>query len=344
MDQKSKSPLDIIKDILANVDAKRQGKVTQKDAADQQQALASGGELIPDYKGRDVYISWDGDGIGNKIAQAEERNDEDALASMSQRIESGQQAVRDFITQNQGMTIQSGGDEGLGKINSNLISQLENLRKLYKKATGATLTIGIGDKISECTKARMLGKLSGKDQIVYFDENTEKEIELRNQEDNPEAKKLAQGGLIGSPKEEQGTDEKQDSEEPQDQAEQVPIGDEEASNDGSGNQSGSEEAGDGRSREDQGSDRSDEMGEGQLPQGDQEPSEAVSQDQEKEEEDEKLDLPQGLLDAHAKNKKPESVIKKGNMKHDDEIEGHDYSDHDDPEFTKSLLYLLKHGE
>ena len=338
MDQKSKSPLDIIKDILANVDAKRRGKVTQQDAANQQQAINSGGELVPDYKGRDVYISWDGDGIGNKVAQAEERNDEDALASMSQRIESGQQAIRDFITQNQGTTVQSGGDEGLARINSNLISQLENLRKLYKKATGATLTIGIGDKISECTKARMLGKLSGKDQICYFDENTEKEIELRSQEDNPEAKKLQQGGLIGGPKEEPGAQDnsKETSEEgsqPEEQPDQVQIGDEETGDDES----------EGDSSEQGNPDR--EEGREGISEGDQEDNKDTSKENEPaEEEDEKLDLPQGLLDAHAKNKKPESVIKKGNMRHDDEIEGRDYSDHDDPEFTKSLLYLLKHGE
>ena len=198
---KQKSPIEILKELLATVDAKRQAEVDEAQSQEKlDQGAASGGEVMPDYKGHDVYLSFDGDGIGNAVARAEETDDEEALSDVSQRINAGQEVFKDFIISNGGRMIEAGGDEGLGFVNSKALDMIEEFRQDYLETVGATVTVGVGQKISECTKARMLGKLRGKDQVCHWTEQTETEIELRQQEGGEEAKKLTEGGLIGDQK------------------------------------------------------------------------------------------------------------------------------------------------
>jgi hypothetical protein len=163
-------------------------------------AHLAGAESMPDYKGENIYISFDGDNIGNAVARAESKDDERTLAQVSQKIQSGQDLFVAFLTQHQGRLVQAGGDEGLGVCNSNCLVDLEGFRRRYKEVVGATVTVGVGRKISEATKARMLGKLRGKNQVCHFDDSTEAEIKIRSEQDDSEAKKLGQAGLLGEEK------------------------------------------------------------------------------------------------------------------------------------------------
>jgi hypothetical protein len=195
--KKPLNPVEVLRELLGRVQARRALEQDPETQESIDQVHAAGGEMMPDYKGKSVYISFDGDNIGNAVARAENMDDEQTLAQVSQKIQAGQDLFVNFLTQHQGRLIQAGGDEGLGICNSNCLVDLEEFRQQYKELVGATVTVGVGTKISEATKARMLGKLRGKDQVCHFDGSTEKEIELRSQTEDPEAKKLGQAGLIG---------------------------------------------------------------------------------------------------------------------------------------------------
>lgn len=204
MAKKEQSPIERLKEILANVEARRQSEVqSQIQQANEEQAQAADAELMPDYKGYDVYVSFDGDNIGNAVARAEETDDEAALMDVSQKINAGQDVFTNYIVSHGGRIIQQGGDEGLGLVNSNALLQIEDFREEYLRIVGATVTVGVGQKISEATQARMLGKLRGKDQVCYWTEQTETEIELRQEQDDDESKKLQEAGLIGQSQKQQ---------------------------------------------------------------------------------------------------------------------------------------------
>lgn len=194
--KKSGDPVQILRSLLERVQARRAASVHPEDQQAEDQAHAAGGQLVPDYKGRDIYISFDGDNIGNAVARAESKDDEDALMDISQRIQRGQDLFVDFLVHHQGRLVEAGGDEGLGRCSSNCLADVEEFRQRYKDLVGATVTVGVGEKISQATKARMLGKLRGKDQVCYYDESTESELEIRTQQGGHEAEKLGQAGLL----------------------------------------------------------------------------------------------------------------------------------------------------
>lgn len=208
-----KDPVEILRSLLERVQAKRSEQLDPEAQEYQDQANAAGAELMPDYKGADIYISFDGDNIGNAVARAEAKDDEQELADISHRINAGQELFVDFLVNHQGRLIEAGGDEGLGRCNSNCLVDLEEFRERYQDLVGATVTVGIGKKISEATKARMLGKLRGKNQVCHYDESTESELEIRSQQGGHEAQKLGQAGLIPSPQQSNAQDDQGSSEE-----------------------------------------------------------------------------------------------------------------------------------
>lgn len=146
-----------------------------------------------------IYVSFDGDNIGNKVAAAEEKNDEDALKDVSNKIYSGQDCFRKWVAQNNGIMVQEGGDEGLARFpRKPSDGELEAFRRLYKEATGGfSVTMGIGKKIGDATKARMLGKLLGKDRVQVYDKDTKDQLKQKLEEKGPqtEADKLKEAGL-----------------------------------------------------------------------------------------------------------------------------------------------------
>lgn len=194
--KKAADPIEILRSLLERVEQRRAAEQHPEDQEAQDQASAAGAELVPDYKGRPIYISFDGDDIGNAVARAEAKDDEEALTEISQRINAGQDLFIDFLMYHQGKLVEAGGDEGLGRCSSNCLEDIEEFRSRYQEVVGATVTVGIGEKISQATKARMLGKLRGKDQVCHYDDSTESELEMRSQQGGHEAEKLGQAGLI----------------------------------------------------------------------------------------------------------------------------------------------------
>lgn len=166
-------------EILKTVREMETKKAQQEQAAQVQQDMNARQSEVGELNSSMVFASWDLDSAGNKVAQAENTDDPEKVAEVSQKIEAAQNTAKDWIARHNGRMVQSGGDEGCAQISSDLIAELEEMRAAMKKASGFTCTIGVGEKISQATRARMLGKVLGKNQIKVWDETTDKELEMR---------------------------------------------------------------------------------------------------------------------------------------------------------------------
>lgn len=116
-----------------------------------------------------IYMAGDGDAIGAQVGQAVLHDDEQALHEISNAINDGQEMIIEWTENNGGTVISAGGDEFVVILPSELQDQLEDLREAYSQVVGATLTIGLGQSMSEAGKALIYGKLNGKNQIAQFD-------------------------------------------------------------------------------------------------------------------------------------------------------------------------------
>jgi GGDEF domain-containing protein len=189
--------LAILKDLLARAEEKRVQQA-KDDAHDAALAFeAQNAQPVESLQGL-YYVTMDGDGIGNKVAQAQFSNDEMRVKEMSRKIDSGQQIFAQWAQQYSGTVIEAGGDEGQVKVPAAAIDHIEEFRQAYLKAVGATVTVGVGKTIKDSIQARELGKLRGKDTVVVFDEGTERELELRLEQKGPEdeAKKIRDSGVV----------------------------------------------------------------------------------------------------------------------------------------------------
>jgi len=194
LDDRMKPALQVIKEMMSRV-KNRQDQEKAKEEAEKPEAqiLNTTDSQVMFAPGTLLYVSYDGDNIGNAVARAERKDDEQELRQMSARINAGQDLFKEWAKQNGGEVIEQGGDEGLAKVPTAALDRTEEFRKQYYNLVGATASIGIGKKISEATDARMLAKLKGKNCTEMFTDSTRKELELRLEEKgDAESKKIAE--------------------------------------------------------------------------------------------------------------------------------------------------------
>lgn len=122
-----------------------------------------------------IFVSVDGDAIGQKVGRASLSDDLDGLRSVGKSIEAGNETISQFAQSHGGEVISSGGDEVNFVIPAEAVADLETLRKDYQFVVGASLSVGCGSKLSEANKALHVAKIRGKDQIVQFDPTVDQE-------------------------------------------------------------------------------------------------------------------------------------------------------------------------
>jgi hypothetical protein len=123
-----------------------------------------------------VFVSFDGDGIGQKVGQAVLSNDPETLNQVSDSIQEGNALINQWAQKIGATQYSSGGDQGVYSIPEYAIDDLEMIRKDYQFVVGATLTMGVGRDLSESGKALLAGKLRGKNQIVFYDNTVEETL------------------------------------------------------------------------------------------------------------------------------------------------------------------------
>jgi hypothetical protein len=186
----------VLRTLLERSEDRRQQQALEEGASeevnlDQQNAQA----VVPIIEM--AYVSFDGDSIGNRVAQFEENDDEEGLSQVSDAINAGQDLFKQWAQRFGGKVIEQGGDEGLAKVPAAALEDLENFRQQYAQLVGATVTCGVGSSLSQSTRARELGKLRGKDQTVEWFDGLDQELEARLEDEGPqdERSKIQAAGL-----------------------------------------------------------------------------------------------------------------------------------------------------
>lgn len=140
-----------------------------------------------------VIIAWDGDHIGREVGRASLADDVDGLRRISQAIDLGNNVWKSWVVMNAGSIISMGGDEGRAEIAAEKLSELPRIRDQYAQAVSATVSVGVGTKLSEADRALLVAKLRGGDRIVLYSEDIEPEIEAAEKQkvNTTEAEKLS---------------------------------------------------------------------------------------------------------------------------------------------------------
>lgn len=120
-----------------------------------------------------IYVALNGDDVGSKIGEAIASDDHEGLASASSAIESAHGNIDQWVESIGGKKITRSGDEGIYLIPEESLSDLESIKGSYKEQSGHGLTIGVGNSMSEASKALIYGKLNGKDQVVHYEPSIE---------------------------------------------------------------------------------------------------------------------------------------------------------------------------
>jgi hypothetical protein len=115
-----------------------------------------------------TYIAIDADDVGQSIGGAVISDDADELSAISGKINNGVKIFSKWAEYNGGSVISSGSDEAIFKVPLSSIEELEDLKNKYQKLTGFSISIGIGEKISDAAKALIYAKVNGKNQIVDY--------------------------------------------------------------------------------------------------------------------------------------------------------------------------------
>lgn len=123
-----------------------------------------------------VYVSWDGDHIGRTVGKARLDDDEVAVKRLSQAIDSGNELWKSWALAHGGDVISCGGDEGSVRIGADHLQDLPELRERYMGMTKATVSVGIGTKLSEADKSLLAAKLMGGDKIQIYSDEVEEMI------------------------------------------------------------------------------------------------------------------------------------------------------------------------
>lgn len=145
-----------------------------------------------------IYVAVDADDIGEKIGNAVLENDTEKLSFLSHNINSGVQVFAQWARYQGGKVISSGSDEAILQVPVDSLEQLEKIRQAYFNETGFTVSIGIGQKVSDAAKALIYAKMNGKDQISEYsaemDENIKQGVSEEGQSEGLESEEMEEEG------------------------------------------------------------------------------------------------------------------------------------------------------
>lgn len=133
-------------------------------------------------------MAYDGDNAARLISRAILANDPNALNQVSERISLGNEIVKRWAEEYGGKAISGGGDEGTFSIPAEALDNIEQLRLDYHFATGLTVTIGVGNSLSEAGKSLLVGKRNGKNAVVQYSPNIDHEVQSIANESDQKAK------------------------------------------------------------------------------------------------------------------------------------------------------------
>jgi hypothetical protein len=121
-----------------------------------------------------TYVAIDADNVGESIGNAVLSNDTEQLSSISDSINSGVAIFSQWAEYNGGKVISSGSDEAIFQVPVTSLDDLEKLKTEYQEKTGFSISVGIGENVSDAAKALIYAKMNGKDQIMDYSPEMER--------------------------------------------------------------------------------------------------------------------------------------------------------------------------
>lgn len=137
-----------------------------------------------------LFVCVDGDNIGQMIGRARINDDVEEVRRVSQRIDRGQEVWKAWAINKGGSVIEAGGDEIAVSVPVAALPELEGIRQQYAQLVEATVSVGVGMRLSEASKALLAAKLRGKDRVCFYTDEVEQEIAQAGLGDLDEAAKL----------------------------------------------------------------------------------------------------------------------------------------------------------
>jgi hypothetical protein len=123
-----------------------------------------------------TYVAIDADNVGESIGNAVLSNNPEEVSSISNNINSGVGIFSQWAEFNGGKIISSGSDEAILQVPVQSLDELEDLKQKYQEKTGFSISIGIGEGISDAAKALIYAKVNGKDQIIDYSSEIERAL------------------------------------------------------------------------------------------------------------------------------------------------------------------------
>lgn len=125
----------------------------------------------------DLFCCWDGDKVGRRVGRAVLADDVGEVRRVDQAINAGNELWRSLALNVGGSVIEIGGDEGRIVIDASHLSDMPAVAEQYSETVGATVSVGVGTRLSESAKALVVAKLRGGDKIVIWDDEMQPEYD-----------------------------------------------------------------------------------------------------------------------------------------------------------------------
>lgn len=128
-----------------------------------------------------VYVGLDGDDMGHLVEDSLLSDDPEIAAKISNSIHDAHKAIRKLVAEVGGRMIFDGGDNMLLYM-PNDPETLDGISEIHKRITKHSVTIGVGHRPIEAHYALVVGKNTGKDKIVAYDEKVKAQHETIHHE------------------------------------------------------------------------------------------------------------------------------------------------------------------
>ena len=147
-------------------------------------------------------VSWDGDKIGKIVGQMTLHDDINGIRRINQDIINGNKIWESYAVSTGNNVVEIGGDSGIIEIDFDCLDQLPAIRRKYEQTVHATVSVGVGMKLSESAKALVAAKLLGGNQVVFYSPEVEEIIAKARQ--IPESEKIIDEFFKSEPLEKAG--------------------------------------------------------------------------------------------------------------------------------------------
>jgi hypothetical protein len=136
-----------------------------------------GGEVSVISDKQEWFFGMDGDDMGHTVEDALIENDIAKSQQFEKQIKGAFAEIEEWITSIGGAVIFNGGDNVMFTATGNPKEIAEKARDIYKQHTDHTATVGVGREPVESHKSLVIGKNTGKDQVVIWSDDQESAYE-----------------------------------------------------------------------------------------------------------------------------------------------------------------------